>query len=285
MAEKVTIGNCELWHGDALEVLPTVRMDALITDPPYSSGGAFRADRDKDTGKKYLGAHGKPPAVEIDFGGDSRDALGWHYWATLWMSRAFRNSRKGAVAIVFTDWRQLPNASNALQAAGYSWRGLGVWDKMNARPMSGRFMHQAEYFVWGTCGPLPWDFAAKALPGVFSIRAPSAGAREHQTEKPVQLMESLCEIVPVGHVICDPFMGSGTTGVAAVRMGRKFIGVEMNREYFDIACRRIDDAHRQGGLFAKVGAGDTAVQGDLLLPANARGNAPDTARAEGPEAR
>ncbi len=69
MAEKVTIGNCELWHGDALEVLPTVRMDALITDPPYSSGGAFRGDRDKDTGKKYLGSHGKAPTVEIDFVG------------------------------------------------------------------------------------------------------------------------------------------------------------------------------------------------------------------------
>lgn len=103
MLEAVTIGDATLYCGDCLEVLPTVKMDALITDPPYSSGGAFRADRDKDTGKKYLGAHGKPPAVEIDFGGDSRDALGWHYWATLWMSRAFRNSRKGSVAIVFTD--------------------------------------------------------------------------------------------------------------------------------------------------------------------------------------
>jgi site-specific DNA-methyltransferase (adenine-specific) len=250
MTEKVAIGDATLYYGDCLEVLPSVKMDALITDPPYSSGGAFRGDRDKDTGKKYLGAHGKPPAVEIDFGGDSRDALGWHYWATLWMSRAFRNSRKGSVAIVFTDWRQLPNASNALQAAGYSWRGLGVWDKQRARPMSGRFMHQAEYFVWGSCGPMPWDFTAEALPGVFSVPAPAAAGREHQTEKPVPLMQSLVKIVPPGHVICDPFMGSGTTGVAAVQMGRKFIGVEMNREYFDIACRRIEQASAQGSLIA-----------------------------------
>ena len=84
-------------------------------------------------------------------------------------------------------------------------------------------------------------------------------------------MESLCEIVPVGHVICDPFMGSGTTGVACVNLGRKFVGIERERKYFDIACRRIEQAYAQPRLFedAKVGAGDTAVQGDMLLPANA----------------
>jgi site-specific DNA-methyltransferase (adenine-specific) len=68
----------------------------------------------------------------------------------------------------------------------------------------------------------------------------------------------------------DPFMGSGTTGVAAVQMGRKFVGIERERKYFDIACRRIEQAYAQPRLFedAKVGAGDTAVQGDMLLPAN-----------------
>ena len=74
-----------------------------------------------------------------------------------------------------------------------------------------------------------------------------------------------------GETVCDPFMGSGTTGVACVKLGRKFIGIEKDSKYFDIACRRIDQAYAQPRLFddAKVGAGETAVQGDMLLPANA----------------
>jgi DNA modification methylase len=71
--------------------------------------------------------------------------------------------------------------------------------------------------------------------------------------------------------VCDPFLGSGTTGVACARMGLTFTGIERERKYFDIACRRIEQAYAQPRLFedAKVGAGDTAVQGDMLLPANA----------------
>jgi hypothetical protein len=70
--------------------------------------------------------------------------------------------------------------------------------------------------------------------------------------------------------VCDPFMGSGTTGVACVMEGLQFVGIERERKYFDIACRRIEQAYAQPRLFedAKVGAGGTAVQGDMLLPAN-----------------
>jgi len=67
----------------------------------------------------------------------------------------------------------------------------------------------------------------------------------------------------------DPYMGSGTTGVACVNLGRKFVGIERERKYFDIACRRIEQAYAQPRLFEdKVGSGATAVQGDMLLPAN-----------------
>jgi len=71
-------------------------------------------------------------------------------------------------------------------------------------------------------------------------------------------------------VVLDPFMGSGSTAVACVNLGRKFVGIELDRGYFDIACRRIEQAYAQPRLFedAKVGAGETAVQGDMLLPAN-----------------
>jgi site-specific DNA-methyltransferase (adenine-specific)/modification methylase len=76
---------------------------------------------------------------------------------------------------------------------------------------------------------------------------------------------------PNAATVCDPFMGTGTTGVACVNIGKAFTGIERERKYFDIACRRIEQAYAQPRLFedAKVGAGDTAVQGDMLLPANA----------------
>ena len=92
----------------------------------------------------------------------------------------------------------------------------------------------------------------------------------HPTQKPVVLMEWSLGFAPEAQTVCDPFMGSGTTGVACARMGLQFVGIERERKYFDIACRRIEQAYAQPRLFedAKVGAGETAVQGDMLLPAN-----------------
>lgn len=249
MIDRVTVGEATLYHGDCLEILPTLpKVDAVITDPPYSSGGAFRADRAGSTAKKYMGAYNRPAAVEIDVVGDSRDALGWAFWATLWLTQCYRLLKDGAPCVIFSDWRQLPNATNTLQAGGFVWRGIGVWSKPVYRPMAGRFAHQAEYFPWGTKGPTPWDYTRDCLPGVYTDAAPGAD-REHQTEKPVGLLEKLARIIADG-VVLDPFMGSGTTGVACANLGRRFIGIEIERQYFDIACERIDNAYRQARLFA-----------------------------------
>ena len=243
------IGDATLYLGDCLEILPTLpKVDAVITDPPYSSGGAFRADRAGSTAKKYMGGHGRPAAVEIDVVGDSRDGLGWAFWATLWLTQCYRILGDGAPCVIFSDWRQLPNATNVLQAAGFVWRGVGVWAKPGYRPMAGRFAHQAEYFPWGTKGATPWDYSKECLPGVFDDAAPGA-RREHQTEKPVALLANMLKITPSAAIVVDPFMGGGTTGVACAQLGRKFIGIEIEPRYFDIACRRIERAYAQGKLF------------------------------------
>jgi site-specific DNA-methyltransferase (adenine-specific) len=84
------------------------------------------------------------------------------------------------------------------------------------------------------------------------IRAPRTGNEYHPTEKPVQLMHAFIEWTR--GTVCDPFMGSGSTGCAAIAMGRPFIGVEIDPGYFDIACRRIEDAQRQGSLFGEIAA-------------------------------
>ena len=248
MVEKVVIGNAELWHGDCLEILPTLgKVGAVISDPPYSSGGAFRADRAGSTAKKYMGSYGRPAAVDIDVVGDSRDSLGWAFWATLWLSQCHRLLEDGAPCVIFSDWRQLPNATNVLQAAGFVWRGVGVWSKPGYRPMAGRFAHQAEYFPWGTKGAKPWDYSQECLPGVFEHAAPGK-EREHQTEKPVSLMGQIVKIAPPHLPVLDPFMGAATTGVAAIASGRPFVGIEIDLQYFDIACERISRAQAQGSL-------------------------------------
>jgi len=77
----------------------------------------------------------------------------------------------------------------------------------------------------------------------------SEGEKQHPTQKPVALMKWCLSFFPDSETILDPFMGSGTTGVAAVQMGRKFIGIELDPDYFKIACKRIEDAQRQKDLF------------------------------------
>ena len=242
--------NVELHLGACLEILPTLAagsVDAVVTDPPYSSGGAFRSDRAGRTASKYLGSYNSTTAGNFpEVYGDNRDALGWAFWATLWAMQCNRILKNSGYFLMFSDWRQLPNASNVLQAAGFVWRGIAIWDKGGSvRPMSGRFAHQAEYILWGTKGTLPWDFEQQWHRGVFSSSSVSSSERNHQTEKPLNVMKWLIEIVDNEQTILDPFMGSGTTGVACVQTGRNFIGIEIDPKYYAIAEKRIKEAQLQ----------------------------------------
>jgi len=260
--ERVVIGDAELWLGDCLEILPTLtHADAVITDPPYSSGGMVRGDRSGKTSAKYQ--HGDTEKLMPEFFGDTRDQRGWVEWCAIWLSQCRRLVPAGGVVATFTDWRQLPSSTDAIQVAGWVWRGVAVWDKGAAIPQPNSFLAQCEFVVWGTNGPREVDYKGGAyLPGCFHIQAPKE--REHITQKPVALMEAICEIVPAGAVVLDPFMGSGTTGIACAQSGRRFIGVEMSSSYFDIACRRIEDAQRQASLFERVEAPAKPVQEALL---------------------
>lgn len=248
----VHIGGATLYHGDALDLLQSLvpgTADALITDPPYSSGGAFRGDRAMDTKAKYLSSGSGNHERTTDFGGDNRDQRSFHFWSALWSSAALRASKPGAPALFFTDWRQLPITTDYLQAGGWVWRGLVPWVKKSPRPQMGRFTSAAEYVVWGSAGPMPIDRGVGCLPGFYEFSSPQE--REHITQKPVELMAAMCEICEPQGLVLDPFMGSGTTGVAAVQSGRRFIGCEQSEEYFEIACRRIEQATAQGLMFVE----------------------------------
>jgi len=247
---KEVIGNATLYLGDCLEILPTLpKVDAVITDPPYSSGGMVRGDRMNSTRNKYQSSD-----VDVEhpeFTGDNRDQRGFHAWASLWLMHALSITAPGGVAILFSDWRQLPTMTDALQSGGWVWRGILPWDKVSARPMPNRFRAQCEFIAWGTNGPR--DFStdnAVYHPGILTERPPSNDERQHSTQKPVGIMETLVKIVPPAGIVVDPFMGSGTTGAACMSTGRLFVGVEKDPAYFDIACQRIENAQRQERMFA-----------------------------------
>ncbi|WP_308814612.1 DNA-methyltransferase [Serratia marcescens] len=242
--QKEVIGNAVLYCGDSLELLRAgFTADALITDPPYSSGGINAGARRSTPQDKYIGTHGRQYA---NFYGDNRDARSWSLWMTLWLGQSMKTLNDGAYVMLFTDWRQLPATTDALQAGGYIWRGVVPWNKTasSRAPHTGYFRHQCEYVVWGSKGNLEKSLHGGPWPGLVTQRV-IPKEKLHMTAKPLSLMQELVEPVIPGGTILDPFMGSGTTGVAAVTSGRRFIGVEMSNFYFDVACKRIEEAQQQ----------------------------------------
>ncbi len=119
-----TSGDVTLYLGDCLEVLPTLAagsVDAVVTDPPYSSGGAFRSDRNAQPSAKYVQTDSDYTCRD-EFAGDNRDQRSFLAWATMWLSKSFRATSRGGVVMVFSDWRQLPTMTDAIQCGGWVWR-------------------------------------------------------------------------------------------------------------------------------------------------------------------
>ncbi len=231
----------ELHHGEALATLrqlPTHSVDAVITDPPYCSGGTHMTGRTQQTTRqKYQQTHSR--VAYTDFAGDNRDQRSFTLWCTLWLSECLRIAKPGAPVVLFTDWRQLPATTDYLQAAGATWRGVLPWCKPSGRPAGpGRFRNGAEYIVWGSNGPMPPREDIGYLPGYFETSVRRAD-KHHVTGKPTDLMRQIVGICPAGGTVLDPFAGSGTTGVAAILEGRRFIGMEMSAGNIAIATARL----------------------------------------------
>lgn len=230
---REVIGTATLYLGDAREVLPNLgAMDALVTDPPYvfetSGGGIFRRDRDNMD---------KIQAAGLDKGFD----------------HSVISSEQFGSAVVFAhndQWADLlPHI--AREFARYA---ICQWHKTNPMPVANKhYQPDTEIYVhaWKAGHHPAGDLCQKQR----FILAPNGqdGAIAHPTVKPLPVMRKIISNV-TGKVVCDPFMGSGSTGVAAVEDGRTFVGIEVNPQFFDIACRRIEDAQRQGSLFAEVAA-------------------------------
>lgn len=236
-----SIGDCILILGDCLQAMETLGpINHVISDPPYEDElhvGAKEQRIVRSDGRSmhgdlgFEGINGRRSEVAATCVATS---MGWVILFTL---------AEGVRA-----WR------DDLQAAGAKWDTTCFWIKPDASP---RFNGQgpargAECFVtcWAGGGYRRWNAGGKR--GVYTHCVNVGRQGEHPTEKPVSLMmEILGDFTQPGEAVCDPFMGSGTTGIAAVRMGRKFVGIESNPKWFDLACRRIEDANRQPRLFAE----------------------------------
>lgn len=225
-----------LHRGDALTVLkslPDGGVNAVVTDPPYNSGG--RTSSDRTARAKYVTSNSAHDLAT--FPGENRDQRSYRAWLTEPLTEAYRASTEHAVAVVFSDWRQEPTTSDALQMAGWTWSGMMPWIKPACRPRKGGFKQSAEYILWGVKGSLAKD-RDLYLPGHFIASQPRKD-RVHITQKPVEIMQQLVQIWPEGGTVLDPFTGSGSTGVAALREGRRFVGVELSSHYADVAEQRL----------------------------------------------
>lgn len=254
MTEPVTFldGAVTLYCGDCREILPTLgKVDAVVTDPPYSSGGAMRSDRNRPTSEKYMMTG---TLKEYDeFSGDNRDQRSLTLWCSDWMAQCRQVTRQGGALLCFIDWRNLPCIIDAVQVGGWVYRGIVPWDKTEAtRPQKGWFRAQVEYIVTASAGTLLQGAASPGIAQKGYIRVGVHGEeKEHTAGKPVELITELLRTREDWETILDPFMGSGTTGVAAVKLGRRFIGIEIEPKYFDIACRRIEEATKQPDMFVE----------------------------------
>lgn len=232
--------NWRLYEGDCLRVMRELDdncIDAVITDPPYSSGGITASQRTADPVSKYVQSGTK--RQDISFIGDQRDQRSWHFWLIMVLSECSRLLKQGGRLYMFSDWRQLPTATDAVQAAGLVWRGVIPWDKGRGSrsPHTGYHRHQCEYIVFATKGPCMKANGRGPFDGC--LRGTVPGRKLHPTQKPVEIMRELVRCIPPGGTILDPFAGSGTTMEATMIEGYNVIGIEQVSEYCNIIRERL----------------------------------------------
>lgn len=252
------IGDCTLILGDCLEILPTLnKVDAVITDPPYSislpgSSGSFTRINRKGTRSLSF------------FAGDTD-------WPAMTASVVERIMAAAALSpLSLYCWcghRQFGPLTEALEAAGYSTRFL-VWKKTCPAPAPPRSGWQsgAELCIYAyKSGRFFADVQINNVIESDSFRFGQPGKVDHPTQKPVATIAPLITTsARPADTILDPFMGSGTTGVACAKLGRKFIGIEIEPKYFDIACRRIEEAYRSPDIFIEHAKKEKAKPADLF---------------------
>lgn len=238
------IGECELYLGDCLKVMPELgEFDAVVTDPPYSISTKENYTRPNRGGTR-----------RYDFFSGDDD---WKAMTETVRMACLEVVETEAKSVVFwCGHRQVGSIVDAFECSGYRTRVL-AWRKTcpaPAPPGSG-FASAIELAVYAYLSGRPWNGRGTEH-NVFdadSYRHGQPGKVAHPTQKPLSLISwNLRLLTDAGQSVLDPFMGSGTTGVACVKLGRKFTGIELDLDYFDIACKRIEDAYKQPDIFVEA---------------------------------
>ena len=223
----------QLYNRDSLQFMKEISansVDAIITDPPYNIS--------RDNNFTTMGRAG------IDFGEWDKD-----FDLTSWIKVAEPLLKKGGNIVIFNSWKNMTNITKSLEENGFEVKDLIRWKKTNAMPRNRdrRFITDYEVAVWAVKKGGKWTFNRLSdtyeIPEIVGGLTPKSEKIEggHPTQKPIYVMKWLIErLTNEGDVVLDPFMGSGTTGVACKNLNRKFIGVELDENYYNIAYNRIN---------------------------------------------
>ena len=233
-----------MYFGDSLEIMPTLgRVSHVIGDPPYEKEAHKVGRRTQATIKRGVNA-------DLDFAAITSDQR-------MQAARLACDMSDGWVlffcqAEAAGDWR------DALEAAGGKYKRTMIWVKPDSTPQLNGQMPAPGYesmpLAWCGVGHSRWNGGGKR--GVYThLTNQRDRDGRHPTEKPIPLMRELVtDFTLPGDMILDPFMGSGTTGIACVRSGRRFIGIEKDERYFDVACQRIQLAYDAPDMFIETPA-------------------------------
>lgn len=218
----------KLMQGDCLErmkEIPDGSVDMVLTDPPYNIA--------RDNNFTSMGRAG------IDFGEWDKGADLFSY-----IDQCYRILNKNGSFIVFNDWKNLGDIARYAEGLGFITKDMIRLEKSNPMPRNRdrRYITDYECAIWFTMPNAKWVFNRQDDKYQRPKFVHSIDKGLHPTQKSLDLMINLIKIHSnEGHIVCDPFMGSGTTGVACVNTGRDFIGIEKDLSYFNIALERIEN--------------------------------------------
>lgn len=246
MAEQVVIGNATLYLGDCLEIIPALaEVECVVTSPPYNQ---IDPSKMKASGKYKASKDSWIAGIQSVGYADSKDEHEYQEWlrsvvracidlcsGTVWVNHKTRF--RDGVALHPVSMLPFP-----------MWADI-IWSRPGSMTLNAKRFAPSHEYILGFGKPSYWDDQFKTRFTVWEM--PPQSESGHPCAYPVGLVQPLIAATcPPDGTVFDPFMGSGSTGVAAVQCGRKFVGCEIEPKYFEIACKRLEAIQAQGKLFA-----------------------------------